>query len=225
MKMPFCLRFTLAFILLLAVACAGPRPADGRALAAQSQQAWWGEWHGVWQIEWEGAPVRGPLVVEIWHAADGRLRIETLEAPTAALSGLTLVDDGTTVWLHDLRRNRVTSGAEGRARIPLASDALDVVDWLFGEMEKATVTIAGNGQLESGEATRLEVRLTTGDRASLWVHKATGLPARLELQSRVWGHVTLTARSLSRTPRLPPGLFAPPPSPTTHTRSFGGALV
>jgi len=210
MKTSLCLRFTLALIIVLTAACAGPRPAEGQALAAQSRQAWLGEWHGVWQIEWEGAPVRGPLVVEIWHAADGRLRIETLEVPTAALSGLTLVDDGATVWLYDLRRNRVTSGSEGRVRIPLASDALDVMDWLFEEMERATVTVAGNGQLESGEATRLEVRLVTGDRASLWVHKATTLPARLELRSRVWGHVTFTARSLGRTPRLQPGLFTPP---------------
>ncbi len=208
-------RLTMAAIILLAAtACAGTPLPDGRDLATRSRQAWAGDWHAVWQIEWAGAPVRGPLVAEVWHAADGRLRIETLEAPTAALSGLTLVDDGTTVSLYDLRRNQVTSGPDEQVRIPLASDALDVVDWLFGEMAGATVNVAGHETLESGPATRLEVALPAGDQASLWVHDETGLPARVELQSGVWGDVTLTARSISAVMHQQPALFdSPGPTP------------
>jgi hypothetical protein len=175
-------------------------------LVARSQQAWAGDWHAVWQIEWSGAPINGPLVAEIWHAADGRLRIETLQAPTAALGGLTLVDDGTTIWFRDLRQNRVQKGME-ELRIPLANDALDAIDWLLREIENGTVSVTRQGELESGPATQLEVALPNGDRAILWVDDETDLPARVEMNSSVWGEAVFTARSIDVEERLHPGLF------------------
>lgn len=208
------IRLTIPVIILIAAtACGGASLPDGEGLAAHTRQAWAGDWHAVWQIEWEGAPVRGPLVAEMWHATDGRLRIETLEAPIVALSGLTLVDDGTTVWLYDLRQNRVESGSGERVRIPLASDALEAMDWLLLEMDPATVNVAGRDALRSGPATRLEVILPTGDRAALWVHDETGLPARVELHSTIWGEATFTTRSISTTISLQSALFVfqPPP--------------
>lgn len=194
-------------ILIAATACSDTPPPDGHSLAAHARQIWAGDWHAVWQIEWGGAPVRGPLATEVWHAADGRLRIETLEAPTTALSGLTLVNDGTTVWFYDLRQNRVESGPGEQVRIPLASDALDAMDWLFLELGNATVSVIGHDVLESGPASRLAVTLTSGDRATLWIHDETGLPARIELHSVVWGEATFTTRSISTTAPQPPALF------------------
>jgi hypothetical protein len=196
----------LLVLLALVTACQPSPQLDVDQLVAESQQAWASDWHVVWQIEWKGAPVRGPLVAEIWHAADGRLRIETLEAPTAALSGLTLVDDGTTIWFQDSRQNQVQTGTE-ELRIPLASDTLDAIGWLLHEMENGTVTVTGQGELESGPATRLNVALPDGDRVILWVDDETGLPARVELNSLVWGEAVFTARSIDAEEPLHPGLF------------------
>ena len=203
-----------SIILIAGTACGVTPPADGHGLAARAQQTWSGDWHAVWQIEWSNAPVRGPLVAEVWHTADGRLRIETLEAPTTALSSLTLVNDGTTVWLYDLRQNRVESGSGKQVGIPLASDALDAVDWLLLGLGNATITIAGHDNPESGPASRLAASLTSGDRATIWIHDETGLPARVELHSAIWGEATFTTRRIAATTTLPPALFTfqPPPS-------------
>ena len=203
------------FLILAAVAAgcdAASRP-DGSGLVTQAQQAWAGDWHAVWQIEWDGAPVRGPLVAEIWHAGNGRLRIETLEAPTAALSGLTLVSDGATSWLYDLRQNRVETQPAGQVRIPLASDALDATAWLLKETGRATTRSTGRDMVESGLADRVAVDWSNGDRAMLWVHTQSGLPARVELHSAVWGEAAFTARSIDPSPAKPAELFTfQPPS-------------
>jgi outer membrane lipoprotein-sorting protein len=201
-------------------ACNVSSQPDGSSPITQAQQAWTGDWHAVWQIEWVGAPVRGPLVAEIWHAGNGRLRIETLEAPTAALSGLTLVSDGVTSWLYDLRQNRAEAKPAGQTRIPLASDALDATNWLLKEASRATTRIAGREMLEGGLADRVAVDWSNGDRATLWVHAESGLPARVELHSSVWGEATFTARSIDPSPSKPAELFTfqPPPGVEVVTR-------
>jgi outer membrane lipoprotein-sorting protein len=215
-------KLIVPFIILAAVAaaCDVPSQADGSSLITQAQQVWAGDWHAVWQIEWSGAPVRGPLVAEIWHAGHGRLRIETLEAPTAALSGLTLVGDGATSWLYDLRQNRAEAKPAGQARIPLASDALDATDWLLKEASRATTRVAGREMLESGLADRVAVEWSNGDRAMLWVHTQSGLPARVELHSAVWGEATFTTRSIDPSPSKPAELFTfqPPPGAEVVTQ-------
>jgi outer membrane lipoprotein-sorting protein len=200
---------TASVIILTAVtSCSSSSLPDGKGLAARTRQVWEEDWHAVWEIEWAGAPVRGSLIAEIWHTADDRLRIETLEAPTAALSGLTLVDDGATTWLYDLRQNQVETGPDELVRIPLASNALDAIDWLLLNMDSAsTVNVSGHGTLESGPATRLEIILSADDRAALWVHDETGLPARVELCSAVWGEATFTARSIDPSQDQYPGLI------------------
>ncbi len=198
-------------VILVAAADCGVHPSlpDGDVSVARAQQAWRDNWHAVWQVEWDGAPVRGPLVAEMWHADDGRMRIETLEAPTPALNGLILVDDGETSWLYDVRHNRLEAESAEPARIPLASDALDAIDWLFVKMDDATAAVSGRDTLESGAAIRLDIVLTSGDRAVLWVHDETGLPSRVELHSATWGEAYFTARSISIPEHLHPGLFAP----------------
>jgi outer membrane lipoprotein-sorting protein len=187
---------------------------DGDETVARARQAWRDNWHAVWQVEWDDAPVSGPLVAEMWHADDGRVRIETLEAPTPALSSLILVDDGKTSWLydarHDARRNHLEAESAEPARIPLASDALDAVDWLFLNIDDATVVVSERDILESGVAIRLDTALPTGDRAVLWVHDETGLPSRVELYSATWGEVCLTARSINIPEHLHPDLFTSP---------------
>ena len=107
-------RFTIyAVVLATAMGCGSSSSTpDGEGLLRRAQQAWTGDWHAVWQVEWDGAPVREPLTAEVWHAADGRLRIETLEVPSPALSGLTLVENGTTSWLYDLRHDQITTGSD-----------------------------------------------------------------------------------------------------------------
>jgi outer membrane lipoprotein-sorting protein len=210
-------RLILPFIILMALAagCDTASRPDGSSLVAQAQQAWAGDWHAVWQIEWDSAPVRGPLVAEIWHAGNGRLRIETLEAPTAALSGLTLVSDGATSWFYDLRQNRAEAKPAGQTRIPLASDALDATAWLLKEAGRATTRarVVGREMLESGLADRVAIDWGNGDRATLWVHTESGLPARIELHSTVWGKATLTTRSIDPSPDKPVEFFTfqPPP--------------
>jgi len=204
----------------VAAACDVPSQPDGSSLITQAQQVWAGDWHAVWQIEWGGAPVRGPLVAEIWHAGNGRLRIETLEAPTAALSGLTLVSDGATSWLYDLRQNRAEAKPAGQTRIPLASDALDATGWLLKEASRATIRVAGREMLESGLADRVAIDWSDGDRATLWVHIESGLPARVELHSAVWGEATFITRSIDPSPGKPAELFTfqPPPGVEVVTR-------
>ncbi len=203
------------FFATVAVGCGAVSPPDGSGLITQAQQAWAGDWHAVWQIEWGGAPVRGPLVAEIWHAGSGRLRIETLEAPTAALSGLTLVGDGATSWLYDLRQNQAEASPAGQARIPLASDALDATVWLLKEASQGTTRtrVVGREMLESGLANRVVVECSNGDRAILWIHMQSGLPARVELHSAVWGEATFITRSIDLSPGKPIELFTfePPP--------------
>jgi outer membrane lipoprotein-sorting protein len=169
-----------------------------------------GDWHAVWQIEWDGAPVRGPLVIEVWHAADGRWRVETLEAPSAALSGLTLVNDGETSYLYDLRRDQVKAGSNKEVRIPLAGDALDTIEWLILGAEHLSAATAGRDTLESGVATRVDIELNTGGRATLWVNGATGLPAQVKLRSAVRGEATFATRSIDVPEQLPSALFTLP---------------
>jgi outer membrane lipoprotein-sorting protein len=194
-------------VLTALTSCSSPSSPDGKALVARARQAWEGDWHAVWEIEWAGAPVRDSLIAEVWHTADDRLRIETLEAPTAALSGLTLVDNGATTWLYDLRQDRAETGPDDLVRIPLASDALDVINWLLLNMDSAsTVNVSGHGTLESGPVTRLDITLDAGDRAALWIHDETGLPARVELYSAVWGKVIITARSIDTSQDQRPAL-------------------
>lgn len=149
-------------------------------------------------------------MAEVWHSADGWLRIEVLEAPSAGLSGLTLVDAEATSWLYDVRQHRLQTGSAGELGIPLISEALEAIDWLFGGLDEATVKVRRPDTLESGQATRIDILLSSGDRAVLWVHNATGLPARVELHSEVWGEATFTARSLAVPERLPPDLFIHP---------------
>jgi outer membrane lipoprotein-sorting protein len=199
---------TASVVVLTALtSCGSSSLPDGKALEARAWQVWEGDWHAVWEIEWAGAPVRDSLIAEVWHTADGRLRIETLEAPTAALSGLTLVDNGATTWLYDLHQDQAETGPDDLVRIPLASDALDAIDWLLLNMDSAsTVNVSGHGPLESGPATRLDITLDAGDRAALWVHDETGLPARVELCSAVWGKVIITARSIDTSQDQRPAL-------------------
>jgi outer membrane lipoprotein-sorting protein len=189
-------------------ACTGSAPPATDHLVDRSRQAWSGDWHAVWQIEWAGAPVRGPMVAEIWHAADGRLRVETLEAPAAALSGLTLVDDGRQVWLYDVRLNQVRHGARERVRVPLAVDMLAAMDWLLSEDTDAVMTAERGDQLESGPTTRLELTTTDGARATLWVDNEAGLPAGLAFASGPWGEVNCVTRSIDYPAHLVDGLFA-----------------
>jgi outer membrane lipoprotein-sorting protein len=198
-------------VLVSFAACSGRASLpDAEDLLVRTQGAWAGDWHAVWQIEWDGAPLREPLVAEVWHAEDGQLRIETLEASSPALNGMILVDDGQMSWLYKVRQDQLEVWPGGEARIPLASDALDVVDWMLLSLENAGVDVSGRDLLESGLATRLDIILTSGDRLALWVDEETGMPARLELRASPWGRASLVARSVSSSDRLHPGLFAPP---------------
>jgi outer membrane lipoprotein-sorting protein len=207
----FCKLSAYGLLLLALIGCR-ERAAlpDPNSLLTRAGQAWHDDWHAVWQVEWAGAPLRGPLVAEAWHAADGRLRIEVLEAPSAALSGLTLVENGSTGWLYDVRQDRTETGPAVQMRIPLASDALDAMDWLFSSLDGARVQVSGYDTLESGQAVRLNIYLASGDRAVLWVHSETGLPARLELYSAAWGEASFTTRNIAVQERLPPDLFVVP---------------
>jgi outer membrane lipoprotein-sorting protein len=206
------IRLSVQIVILVTVASCGSDASalNGDDVITRAQQTWRGDWHAVWQVQWQGAPVRGPLVAEMWHADDGRMRIETLEASSPALSGVILVDDGQTFWLYDVRQDLRQPQIQEPARIPLASDALDAIDWLFLQMDKAVVDVSGRDVLESGPAIRLDVALPAGDRATLWVHDETGLPSRVELRSETWGEASLATRSISIPDHLHPGLFAPP---------------
>lgn len=199
--------FVLLPLALCLTACNQAARQQAGDEAIEAQEVWAGNWHGVWSIEFENAPVDGPLVAEVWHAADGRLRIETLEAPTAALNGLTLVNTGQTVWFYDLRQNRAESGSAELERIPIASDGLAVMAWMLAEVPTAAVVSARADALESGPAKRLSLITQRGDRAELWVHNRSGLPAGLDLKSRQWGDVTLTSRSLEAPSSLADALF------------------
>ena len=189
-------------------ACSAPAASPPAQVLRRAQQAWRADWHAVWQIEWAGAPVRGPLVAEVWRAADGRLRIETLEAPTPALANLTLVSDGQTAWLYDARHNRVAHGRATRLRLPLANDALEVWDWLLAEAKTATLADTVHRDLqESGPASRLELVTRAGDQASLWLDDQTGLPVGLHLHTEEWSEVRITARRIERPSKLASALF------------------
>ena len=180
---------------------------DGGARLEQAHTAWAGDWHAVWQVEWAGAPVNGPLVAEIWHAADGRLRIETLEAPVAALNGLTLVSVGRQAWLYNLRLNQAQSGTPEQVRIPLVEDMLEAMDWLQAQAAQATISAISLDELESGAATRLEMVTVAGNRVTVWLNEQTGLPAGFELHSGPWGEVKCLTRWLERPTRLADALF------------------
>jgi outer membrane lipoprotein-sorting protein len=197
----------LLLLLLLLPGCSQIAREEAAAQTVAAAKAWNGNWHAVWAIEFANAPVDGPLVAEIWHAADGRLRIETLEAPTTALSGLTLVDTGDIVWTYDLRQNRAEADSAGQGRIPIASDSLAVMEWMLAEMPTAAIVGARSESLESGPAARLSLITESGDRAELWVHNKTDLPAGLSLQSRRWGEVHMSSRSLEAPRSFDTGLF------------------
>ena len=205
-------RLALYVVFLVTVTACGvgsPLPA-GDDLVAQAQQAWMGDWHAVWQVEWVGAPVRGPLVAEIWHAADGRLRIETLEAPTPALSGLALADDGQAAWLWRLNQNGLEAGVDESERIPLVSDGLDTMGSLLSRAENASVKVAGRDMLETGPAVRLDIVLEAGDRAAMWIDERTGFPSRVELRSATLGEASFAIRRIQVLEPSDPALFVPP---------------
>jgi outer membrane lipoprotein-sorting protein len=196
-----------ALFTLVLAACGRAPSANVGVRLEQAHTAWAENWHAVWQIEWDGAPMNGPLVAEIWHATDGKLRIETLEAPVAALNGLTLVTVGRQAWLYDLRLNQAQSGTPEQVRIPLVDDMLEAMDWLQAQAAHATISAMSIEELESGAATRLEMVTATGDRVIVWLNEQTGLPAGFYLHSGPWGEVKCTTRWLERPARLADALF------------------
>jgi hypothetical protein len=92
--------------------------------------------------------------------------------------------------------------------IPLTSDALDAIDWLFANLDEPSLSVSGSQTLESDPVTRMDAVLPNGDRAALWIHNETGLPSRVELHSSVWGEAAFIARSVSVPDSLRPDLFA-----------------
>lgn len=191
--------------------CGGAPSGDASADLGHARIGWDGTWHAVWEIEWYDAPVIGPLVAEMWHSADGRLRIETLEAGVAALNGLTWVSTGDGAWLYDVRSNQAQSGDRQHVRIPLADDMLSAMDWLLAEVSNASIRQAGKDALESGPARRLEVVTRSGDEATLWLTEPEGFPAGFALRSGRWGAVRCVTRWLEQPQHLDNRLFDPQP--------------
>lgn len=209
-------RVVVSLALIAALALAGCGSAPPQVTSAQLERArtaWAGNWHAVWEIEWVGAPVTGPVVAEMWHGADGRLRIETLEAPVAALNGLTWVNTGDQAWLYDVRLNQAQSGPRDQVRIPLADDMLAAMDWLLAEASDARIGRAAHDVLESGGAWRLEITTVSGDAATLWLHEQGDFPAGFAMQSGRWGEARCVTRWLERPERLDSRLFDPQPPP------------
>ncbi len=199
----------LPLFVLLAAACTGVTPININAAKEleRARHAWTGNWHAVWQIEWNGAPIHGPVVAEIWHAADGRLRVETLEAPVATLNGLMRADDGAHVWLYDTRQRQTTYGTREQLRIPLVDDLLDAMEWALAQPFQATIIAINSWEIESGEAAALELTADTGERVTLWVDRETGLPAGLLLHSSPWGQARCVTRMLDRRAHMDDALF------------------
>ncbi|MCS7260753.1 MAG: hypothetical protein NZ765_08245 [Anaerolineae bacterium] len=195
------------FFALLTTACTRIPSIDAAVELERARHAWAGNWHAVWQIEWHYAPLRGPVVAEIWHAADGRLRVETLEAPVATLNGLIRADDGSHVWLYDMRQRQISSGTRAQLRIPLVDDLLDAMEWTLLHPFQAMVVAVNSWEIESGEAIALELTGTTGERLTLWVNRETGLPAGLILHSSPWGQARCVTRTLERRTYLDAALF------------------
>jgi hypothetical protein len=197
----------LVFGLLWTTACTGAQPVDAARELERARRAWAGNWHAVWQIEWANAPLRGPVVAEIWHAADGRLRVETLEAPVASLNGLMRADDGAHVWLYDTRQQQLTYGTREQLRIPLVDDMLEAMEWTLKEPFQATVMAANRWEIESGEALALQLTADTGERVTLWINRESGLPAGLVLHSSPWGQARCVTRTLDRRAYMDDELF------------------
>ncbi|MGC8878040.1 MAG: hypothetical protein ACP5R2_02325 [Anaerolineae bacterium] len=200
-------RLLLLLFALLATACTGVQPVDATRELERARRAWAGNWHAVWQIEWINAPLRGPLVAEIWHAADGRLRVETLESPVATLNGLMRADDGSRVWLYDTRQQQVSYGTPERLRIPLVDDLLEAMEWTLAQPFHAAVITVNSWEIESGEAVALELTANTGERVTLWVNRETDLPAGLVLHSSPWGQARCVTRTLDRRAHMDDELF------------------
>lgn len=200
-------RLLLPLFVLLVAACTGVTPINAAGELERARHAWAGNWHAVWQIEWSDAPIRGPVVAEMWHAANGRLRVETLEAPVATLNGLMRADDGTRVWLYDTRRRQTSYGTREQLRIPLVDDLLEAMEWTLKESFQATFITANGWEIESGEAVALELTTDTGERVTLWVNRETGLPAGLILHSSPWGQARCVTRTLDRRAHMDNALF------------------
>lgn len=197
----------LFLFMLLTTACTGTISPDAVGTLERARHAWADNWHAVWQIEWDNAPLRGPVVVEIWHATDGRLRVETLEAPVATLNGLMRGDDGTRAWLYDTRQRQTTYGTRAQLRIPLVDDLLDAMEWTLTQPFHATFIGVNSWEIESGEAIALELTTETGERVTLWVNRETGLPAGLVLHLSPWGQARCVTRTLDRRAYLDDALF------------------
>jgi hypothetical protein len=198
----------LLFLLaLLTTACADTASIDAAGELERARRAWAGNWHAVWQIEWHNAPLHGPVVAEMWHSADGRLRVETLEAPVATLNGLMRTDDGTQAWLYDTRQRQTSYGTRVQLRIPLVDDLLDAMGWTLMQDFQATVIAANDWTIESGAAVALELIADTGERVTLWVNRETGLPAGLMLHSSPWGQARCVTRTLDRRTYMDDALF------------------
>jgi len=193
------------------VGCGGTPNGAAVADLGRARSGWAGNWHAVWEIEWHDAPVSGPLVAEMWHSADGRLRIETLEAPVAALNGLTLVSSGDEAWLYNVRSNQAQAGDRDRVRIPLADDMLAAMDWLLAEAGDAAISKIARDALESGATWQLQLVTPSGDEATLWLTDPDGFPAGFVLRSGRWGAVSCKTRWLERPQRPDPRLFDPQP--------------
>jgi outer membrane lipoprotein-sorting protein len=197
----------LSLFVLLTTACTGMTSVDATGELERARRAWAGNWHAVWQIEWHDAPLRGPVVAEIWHSADGRLRVETLEAPVAALNGLIRADDGIQTWLYDARQRQTLYGTRAQLRIPLVDDLLDAMEWTLVQQFHARVTAANDWAIESGAAVALELTTDTGESVTLWVNRETGLPAALVLHSSPWGQARCVTRTLDRRAHIDDALF------------------
>lgn len=196
----------LVFWLIWTGGCAGPGSdvVSPEVVLAELRAAWQRDQHAVWEMEWPGAPLAGPMAVEVWLSGPRR-RFEMLESGAPALVGETLVSDGRTAWLFNRFADGVTEVGAEEARFSPLSDALLIISAHLAR-EPRSVRALGEASLPTGPAHRWRLIYPEGTTLDLWLEDETGLISAMKLAGP-GGDFSLTARLIEPLDEVPEGLF------------------
>lgn len=160
-----------------ATACAAPAPVNPAVAQQAAIAAWQANRHNVWELEWQAAPVNGPIVVESWQAGN-RYRHEILEASAPALLGQTLVFDGQTAWQYNRLFPPDSFEPAPRPGLSPVTEAFALVERLIHTpAQSASQTSA---QVNHRPAQQINLTYANGDTLTLWQELETGLPLKVE---------------------------------------------
>ena len=183
-------------------ACTTSQPVETNLARSAVADAWQSNQHIVWELDRPGAPVGGPLTVEIWRNGN-QYRYEILEAVAPALIGESLVFNGHIAWQYN-RFDSTPPVVLDSPRLSPVSDTWAVIERLIATPPQ--IATQEPVQIMHGPAQKITLVYTNGNRLILWRDDETQLPVKVVFSAK-GQKGTLNARDFEPLIDPLPGLF------------------